>query len=126
MNELIVDTSVWIEFFAGRTLPDVEMALQEGRVLLSPVVLAELLSGSRKESDRKKVVDFLEELDLHPTPRSHWAAVGCLRRSLLDKGLKVSIPDAHVAQCALEVQGTLYSFDDVFRRIGRKIPLKLL
>ncbi|MEW6055793.1 MAG: PIN domain-containing protein, partial [Bdellovibrionota bacterium] len=45
MNVLVVDTSVWISYFAGKPLSDLDLALKEGRVHLSPVVLAELLSA---------------------------------------------------------------------------------
>ncbi len=126
MNELIVDTSVWIEFFHGKTLPILETALQESRVILSPLVYAELLSGQTAKSTDRRLIDFLDELDLHPVPRTHWSAVGHLRRSCSGKGMTLSIPDAHVAQCAIDVEGLLYSFDAIFLKISRITSLKLL
>lgn len=126
MSGLIVDTSVWIEFFSGRTLPELEGALEEGRVVLSPIVVAELTSGYLTPSKERALVGFLKELELYPTPWSHWLGVGKLRRSLLKKGVKVSVPDAHVAQCALDAEGTLYSFDKIFKKISEKTSLRLL
>ena len=46
MNEIIVDTSVWIDFFRGKEIPFLEEALKEGRVILSPVIVAELISSA--------------------------------------------------------------------------------
>ena len=126
MSGLVVDTSVWIEFLGGRDLPELEAALKEGRVILPPVVFSELLSGPTAGGQERKLLDLMEELDLHETPRPHWLAVGRLRRHCRNKGFRVSIPDAHVAQCALDVEGVLYSFDTVFQRISRIVPLKMI
>src|SRR5205085_10796471 len=38
----------------------------------------------------------------HETPLEHWINVGNLRRALRQAGVSVTIPDAHVAQCALD------------------------
>ncbi|MBI2083907.1 MAG: PIN domain-containing protein [Deltaproteobacteria bacterium] len=126
MSELIVDTSVWIDFFSGKTLPELEQALKDGRVLLSPIVRAELLSGTMTTAKEKQLVDFLEDLNFHETTEAHWTAVGRARRLFREKGLRVSVPDAHVAQCALETNGLLYSFDTIFSKIAQIVPIRIL
>ena len=125
MSAVVVDSSIWIEFFRGRELPALEEALLEGRVLVPPIVVAELVSGATSRGDSKKVADLVHDLELVETPRAHWIRVGELRRRLLGRGLSVSTPDAHVAQCALDVRGVLLSSDAVFRRIGRLTELRL-
>lgn len=123
---LVVDTSVWIDFFGGESVPLLEDALALGSVVVSPVVLAELVSGAKKDADRSALVDLLEDFSLHETPREHWVRVGDLRRELARKGLAVSTPDAHVAQCALDREAPLLSRDAVFARIARMTPLRLV
>lgn len=123
---LVVDTSAWIDFFGGESIPLLEDALALGSVVLSPFVLAELVSGARREADRATLVDLLEDLPLHETPRDHWVRVGDLRRGLARQGLAVSTPDAHVAQCALDRDAPLLSRDAVFSRIARSTPLRLV
>lgn len=123
---LVVDTSVWIDFFRGESVPLLEDALALGSVVLSPLVLAELVSGARRDTERAALVDLLEDLPLHETARDHWIRVGELRRALARKGLAVSTPDAHVAQCALDRDAPLLSRDSVFSRIARTIPLRLV
>jgi len=39
--------------------------------------------------------------------------------------VSVSTPDAHVAQCALDVNGVLLSTDAVFRRIAPRSRLRV-
>jgi len=67
----------------------------------------------------------LQDFPLHETPLAHWIRVGELRRRLRHKGLAVSTPDAHVAQCALDRGALLLSGDAVFARIARLCPLRL-
>ena len=123
---LVVDTSVWIDFFGGGTVPLLEDALALGSVVLPPVVVAELVSGVRKDADHAALVDLLDDLPLHETPRDHWIRVGGLRRTLAGKGLAISTPDAHVAQCALDRDAPLLSRDLVFSRIARHAPLRVV
>lgn len=125
MSEIVVDTSIWIDFFSGKPVPALEEALARRAVVISPVVASELVSGARRPRDRANLVDFLNELPWHETPRAHWLDVGDLRRLLQTKGLTVSTPDAHVARCALDRDATLLSRDRVFERIASHRPLRL-
>lgn len=122
---VVVDTSVWIEFFAGRRVAGLDEALRQGNVGLSPVVAAELMSGAHRERDRAALLSFLEDLPLIDTPLAHWIRVGNLRRRCREKGLSVSTPDAHVAQCALDQDALLLSRDGVFEKLARWAALRV-
>lgn len=126
MNVLLVDTSVWIEFFRGQTYPELELALKEGRVVVSPIVLAELMSGPKNKREASRLEDFLSELPLHETPKEHWLFVGQLRHRLAKCGFNVSIPDTHIAQCTLDLEGYLFSLDQIFKKLAKRIGLKLI
>jgi predicted nucleic acid-binding protein len=125
VSGLVVDTSVWIDFLAGRPADALEDALAQGMVVLPPIVVSELISGARRERQRSAIVDLLGDLTVHDTPLDHWFRVGDLRRGLAARGVAVSTPDAHVAQCALDRDAVLLSRDDVFKRIARVTPLRL-
>ncbi len=126
MNVLVVDTSSWISYFAGRTNSDLDLALSEGRAFLSPLVAAELLSGKLSTGQRQDLKAMLNELPLCDHSLEHWYRVGELRAALSVKGLRISTPDAHIAQCALDLDGYLVSEDAIFRRIQRYTEIKLL
>ena len=126
MSGVVVDTSVWIDFLAGAATPALDDALAHGAVVLAPVVVAELISGARRERDRAAITDLVRELPVHETPLAHWIRVGELRRQLRSHGLTVSTPDAHVAQCALDLDGVLLSHDAIFGRIARHSKLRLV
>jgi predicted nucleic acid-binding protein len=125
VSVLAVDTSIWIDFFRGEALPDLERSLEQGLVLLPPIVGAELLSSPLPARKRNALVDMLQDLPLAPTPFEHWVSVGMLRAKLLRVGVSVSTPDAHVAQCAIDCDGALWSRDKIFALIAKHAPLRL-
>lgn len=100
-------------------------ALEDGTIILPPLVVAELISGSETSKERATVGELLQDAPLQATPLAHWFAVGELRRMLRAKGLKVTIPDAHIAQCALDRDALLITRDAIFRHIARHCPLRL-
>lgn len=125
MSALIVDTSVWVEFFRGVPLPHLEDALRDGLVVLAPIIAAELLSAPLSKVERRSLAAFVEDLPLHPTPLAHWQAVGALRAQMAKKGLTLSTPDAHVAECAIEAGALLWSRDAIFRKVTNASRLRL-
>lgn len=125
MSALVVDTSSWIAWLAGGGSPLVDEALEEGRLHLPVIVAAELLSGRLDDSERAELQDMLSDLPAVGADLGHWFRVGQLRAALRARGLSVSTPDAHVAQCAIDTGGVLLSEDRVFAKIARAVPLKL-
>ncbi|HVT19111.1 MAG TPA: PIN domain-containing protein [Thermoanaerobaculia bacterium] len=125
MRGLVVDTSVWIDYFAGDEIPGLEAALAGGIVVLAPLVAAELVSGAARARDRRALAELIAELVVHEAPLAHWLRVGELRRELQDKGLAVSVPDAHVVQCALDRDAPLLARDAVFSSIATLTPFEL-
>ena len=125
MSAIVADTSEWIEYFAGRPAPLLEHGLAAGLVVVPPVVVAELISGVRSATDRSALEDMLNDLRLSDGGFDHWVRVGSLRASLLTRGLTVSIPDAHVAQCALDLDAPLLTRDSVFSKIAKHTAIRL-
>ena len=125
MSALVIDTSSWIAWLAGAGAAVVEPALEEGRVHLPPVVAAELLSGRLTARERRALLDLLDDLPLVQADRAHWYRVGRLRSRSRERGLSVSTPDAHVAQCALDLDAALLSEDAIFAKVAPHLPLRL-
>ena len=125
MSALVVDTSSWIAWLAGGGSSLVEEALEEGRLHVPVVVAAELLSGKLDDGERGDLEDLLSDLPAAGGELEHWFRVGRLRADLRARGLSVSTPDAHVAQCALDLDGLLLTEDAVFEKIAVLAPLRL-
>ena len=125
MSALVVDTSSWIAWLAGGGSSLVDEALEEGRLHLPVIVAAELLSGRLDASERAELQDMLSDLPAVGTDPEHWFRVGKLRAELRARGLSVSTPDAHVAQCAIDMGGVLLTEDRVFDKIAAVVSLRL-
>jgi predicted nucleic acid-binding protein len=125
VSGVVVDTSALVDWFAGKEDSLLENALAQGTVVLPPIVVAEVVSGATRAEQRLALGELLQDLTVHETPLEHWIAVGDLRRQLKRRGLNVSTPDAHVAQCALERDAVLVTRDAVFTQIARHVKLRL-
>ena len=127
MSALVIDTSSWISYFAGKSAQAVlvEEALADGRLHLPAIVAAELLSGRMKAAQRAQLEDLLSDLPLIGTDHPHWFRVGQLRSALARKGISVSTPDAHVAQCAIDLGATLVTEDSIFHKVAAHLGLRL-
>lgn len=63
---ILVDTSIWIDYFNGIQSWQVEFLdniLSDELVLIGDIILAEILQGFDKNSDYKKAKEALESLD---------------------------------------------------------------
>lgn len=125
MAGVVVDTSVWIDFFAGRKADQLEQALANGAAIMPPIVVAELVSGATTRQQRAAIGELLQDAPIHETPLDHWIRVGDLRAALARKGLAVTVPDVHVAQCALDRDAVLLTRDAIFAKIARHTSLRL-
>ena len=124
--EIVVDASIWVEALAGVRFPALDEALNRGLAVIAPLVLSELVTGAHTPSERAAIGELLQEAPLHPCGLEHWIRVGDLRRVLAYRGVNVTVPDAHVAQCALDRNAELLAKDGVFELIARHTPLRLV
>lgn len=126
MIAVVVDTSSFISYFAGKGDPTrVEEALEVSRVYLSPVVAAELLSARMKPAEHEELLAFLKDLPACETDFDHWVRVGMLRSEASKRGLVLSTPDAHVAQCALDLHAALLTEDKIFTKLATWTRLRV-
>lgn len=123
---VVADTSAWIPHLTLRENPRMRLALDQVRLVLPPVVAAELLSGRLDEAKRAGLVAILADVPWFAADREHWFRVGGLRALLRGRGVQVSLTDAHVAQCALDLDAELLTEDGDFRRIAKHTRLRLV
>ncbi|MCB0551478.1 MAG: PIN domain nuclease [Phaeodactylibacter sp.] len=91
---VLVDTSVWVQFFNGIESPQVEylkQGIQEDHPLyLCPIIIQEILQGIRSDQDYENVKDSILAfpiLDWDPIEAS--IATAQLYRSLRKKGVTI-------------------------------------
>ncbi len=122
----VADTSVLIDHVHGLGVHALDLALAEDLLIVPPLVISELVSGATQAKEAAAIAELIPSLKIHRTDLRHWIAVGDLRRDLASHGLNLTIPDAHVAQCAIDLDATLITRDKVFDLVSHYIPLRLI
>ena len=128
---VLVDTTVWIDFFAGRNESHV-MSLQEyieseEDLSLCGVILAEVLQGIRSDADFIKTKEYLGDLIFLPMRQATFIQAAEIYRSLRKKGVTIRKPvDCMIASVAIEYNIQLLHNDRDFNHIAKHSKLRVL
>jgi len=128
---ILVDTSVWIDFFGGHQLSHVgklETLISKGEeIAICGVILTEIFQGIRDKQQFLETEERLDTLILLPMNRSTFIMAAHIYRSLRTKGITIrkSI-DCMIAAAALENKAYLLHNDRDFKVITEHFPLKVL
>ncbi len=123
MSRLLIDTSVWIDFFSKKYASvRINQALKDGLVFTTPIIIAEILSGRLTAKQRKQLSGIFEVLPMQNFSVEHAQDVGQYRARLQQKGLSVSLPDAHIALASKNCSAALFSKDKVFIKVRNIDP----
>ena len=128
---ILVDTTVWIDFFAGRPRPHVatlEQLLQTAEgICICGIVLAEVLQGIRSDSEYTKTKDYFESLVFLPMIHATFLRSSQMYRALRKKGLTIRTPlDCMIASVAIEHRVPLLHNDRDFDKIANHTNLEVL
>jgi tRNA(fMet)-specific endonuclease VapC len=122
---IIVDTSVWIDFFNQPQSPltfHVQTLLRDRRVILVGMVLAELLQGIKTPKEARLVQQSLGKLPYLEMTRYDWEQAGELSASLRRKGITLPLSDLIVGSIAIREGVDIFTADPHFKKIpGLKI-----
>jgi predicted nucleic acid-binding protein len=90
---MLVDTSVWIDLFAGRDTPQVkhlEQAILDGAdVAICGIILTEILQGIRDDKQHQQVRQHLKPLLMLPMEEETFVLAAELFRELRRQGLTI-------------------------------------
>jgi predicted nucleic acid-binding protein len=127
VSDLLVDSSVWIDFFRGEahTVRRIDSALEQDRVAVCGPIVAEVLSGTRTHADFARVKAAFEGLTLLADPPDAWPRVGEARFALARRGTQAALIDVLIALTAAEASHALLTRDSDFRRIATVVPVEL-
>ena len=128
---ILVDTSVWVDFFAGRDLPHVakleQLILDDDDLALCGIVLTEILQGIADDAAHRRVRRYLSLLLMLPMPDTVFVRAAEIYRKLRKKGITIrKTNDCIIAATALEHQCQLLHNDKDFTPIETHFPLKVV
>ncbi|MCI5212287.1 MAG: PIN domain-containing protein [Candidatus Electrothrix sp. ATG2] len=122
---VLVDSSIWIDYFRGLNNTDrLDHLIDEGLLVTNDLILAELIPALRIRKQRR-VISLLKTITNVPISID-WDHLIDLQTKCIRKGInKVGIPDLIIAQNAIRNHLDLYSHDKHFRLMSKHIPLSL-
>lgn len=122
---VLVDSSVWIEYFRGSEKEQrLDFLIEDDLVVVNSLILAELLPALhvrkqyRLEALMREITCIPFEID--------WDDIVMIQIECIRNGInKVGIPDLLIAQQAIRNHVDLYSLDKHFSLIAKHMPLSL-
>jgi predicted nucleic acid-binding protein len=119
-TRVVVDTSVWIDFFnqphSSVTL-HLQNLLRNRQVVLVGMVLTEILQGIKNPEEARRVRESLEPLPFLETTLEKWQKAGELSAQLRRKGLTLPLSDLIIAATALHEEVAVFTLDPHFKKV---------
>lgn len=125
---ILVDTSVWIDFFSsapGRAGNELRRMIEDAEPFaLTGVVITEILQGLTREVSR--IEGYLSQWDrLEPRGFLTYREAAAIFRLGRSKGVTLTTVDVLIAAIALEHRASVFTLDKDFARIARLTGLQL-
>ena len=117
---VLVDTSVWIDYFKERDEfieAELDELLRSGQVAVSGLILAELRRGCRTPAQVGMLLAALAPLEYLEADRSTWLRAGEIISDCAQRGFALEVGDCLLAALALRESCVLFTLDRDFERI---------
>lgn len=130
--KVLVDSSVWIEFFSSRPaipLDPLESLIEERQIATCLPIKTEVLSGRMSESTRKLLLeafDAMDFIDLDWNSSKTWEAL--IEFALLAQKKKASLPglvDRMILACCQSAGSPLWTLDRKLSNLAKALKLPL-
>jgi predicted nucleic acid-binding protein len=126
---VVVDTSVWIDFFNNPEMEGnsqlEELIRDQNRAVICGVILQEILQGIREQKSFELTRQRLLFLPFLESTREVHLLAASIYRDLRKRGVTVPSVDAAIAAIAIHHGFPLFTRDDHFKEIARQSKLEL-
>jgi tRNA(fMet)-specific endonuclease VapC len=118
-NRILVDTSIWIEFFRAKSEvgDHLETLLTQNAVWTCGVVLYEVLQGIKSENEKSKLRSMLTDLPYIEMRKATWERAAEFAILAKKNGLTLPLSDIFIAAIALENDLSIYTLDKHFEQV---------
>lgn len=129
---MLVDTSVWIDFFNGHDSAEARQlvrAIQDAEhIVITGIVLTEILLGLKNDTEAKRILNLLDAFDYSAEPvHDDYIEAARIYRVCRSQGITIrSTIDCLIAQLCLRDKLPLLTKDRDFKAISDCLPLQLV
>ena len=119
--KIIVDTSIWIEYFNRKTniVNFIEERIMEDCLFMTGPIVSELLQGVKTEQEYEKLKNSIDAIPYLETTLEDWKEAGNISNKLRKKGITIPLTDIIISAVAISNNAKVYSLDKHFKEIPR-------
>jgi len=127
LANVLVDTSVWIEFFRKREPYHGIVAglIDNAEVSCTGIILAELMQGAKTEKELAILDDFPKVFTFITETPFLWAAAGRLSFQHRCKGMTIGLADCFIAVAAASANVSVATLDRHFEALTKSAKIRL-
>lgn len=126
---ILVDTSVWIDFFKNTLFPQEKVFfishLEQQNIVTTDVIFAELFQGARNKEEISLLTEYLDALEVQKD-ENIWIDAGKLSQSEKLLSFGVGLPDVTILLTAKRKNLVLWTRDKKLRRVAEKLNVEIL
>lgn len=122
---VIVDTSIWIEYFnraRSSRAEKLKKLMEQEKVAIAGVIIAELLQGAKNEAELEELREALITLPLIKEEVEDWEEVGRLSFQMRKEGLLIPLTDCLIGVLARKEGYPVFTLDEHFKYL-KKVKL---
>jgi predicted nucleic acid-binding protein len=125
MTQVLIDTSVWIDYFAGKkSAENLDSLIDEQRVCVNKIILCELLPFLHEKSENE-LIDLLQAVPEIPLT-INWDKIIEYQTVNVKNGFRrIGIPDLIILDNIMQNDFVLFSFDKHFLQMKRYLKFKM-
>jgi hypothetical protein len=127
-DKVLVDTSIWIDFFKKRenkTNEQVTLLLREDQAVYTGIIATELFKGARGEKELSILKTLFYNISLVKEAEETYMKAGMIGYHLAQKGFNAGTVDLLISQIVIENDLMLLTRDQHFKKIAEMYPLRI-
>ena len=125
MVKVIVDTSVWIDYFKhGKYIPEIKSLLEQQRLITNDVIIAELLPIIIHDK-KEQIAELLNALERIPVFVNWNGLIDAQIKCLKNGYNKIGLLDLMILQTSIEHSVEIFSVDKHFQALGKIFHAKI-
>ena len=126
MKKVLIDTSIWIEYFKGnKMVQDIIHDTKGFQCFIIGPVIAELLLGIKTSSEKERLISCINALPMLEITDNDWIDAGNTGNLLRQKGITVPLPDLIIFSVANRNNCALFTLDKHFKVIKDAIESEI-
>lgn len=114
MKKILVDTSIWIEYFKGNKSVIETIHNRDNFNYITGPVITELIQGIKTQNEKERFSMCINALPKLQISDDDWVNAGNIGNSLRNKGVTVPLPVLIIFTIATKNNCALYSLDKHF------------